>query len=451
MAIFSRRSLQQMIDSNTQVLAEDQIKKHVDALNRAKEQSLDFEWEVVIIYGLSKLGNIQYEPDLEKRRRLDIIFNSNRPVEIAFAGDVMTVSDRGLHAENPRDFFIAELSRRIQRRGLPPECFSPLINRKYDGPYGNRKVRLLLPAKSKLREFFGRRFQDFLNEVARFPEREHSFEEKTEQVDIQIRYIPGQQFFFGSSPAYTNITSLKRNPLSHALKDKVQKFKESGYHGYKIVFVCDGRSDSLRMLVSQGDGRQGAMSVIDKFFREHFSIDLLVVIGIDRRDEFPFLYGMGKPVLRLQSFENPRHQRPETQLINELLCQLTELIPPPCSDIINAIHHLQSQEKWVSISLKGGFEMTLEEVRLSVRAIQELLAGHLTQEEFFKLHGMIDMQGTRGIRNPFERALAEGRLIESTAVETNSDKDDDWLIFRFGEPNPAISRFRVPRKSEDER
>jgi hypothetical protein len=90
-------------------------------------------------------------------------------------------------------------------------------------------------------------------------------------------------------------------------------------------------------------------------------------------------------------------------------------------------------------------------VRLSVRAIQELLAGHLTQEEFFKLHGMIDMQGTRGIRNPFERALAEGRLIESTAVETNSDKDDDWLIFRFGEPNPAISRFRVPRKSEDER
>jgi hypothetical protein len=58
------------------VLAEDQIKKHVDALNRAKEQSLDFEWEVAIISGLSKLGNIQYEPDLGKRRRSDIIFNS---------------------------------------------------------------------------------------------------------------------------------------------------------------------------------------------------------------------------------------------------------------------------------------------------------------------------------------------------------------------------------------
>jgi len=160
---------------------------------------------------------------------------------------------------------------------------------------------------------------------------------------------------------------------------------------------------------------------------------------------------MGKPVLRLESFEDPRHKRPETQLMNELLCQLTDLIPPPCSDVINAILHLQSQEKQVGTSLKRGLEMTLEEVRLSVRGIQELLAGRLTQEEFFKLHGMIDMQGTRGIRNPFERAPAEGRLIESTAVETNSDEDDDWLIFRFGEPNPAISRFRVPRKSEDDR
>src|SRR6266850_3132412 len=454
MAIFSRRSLQQMIDSNIQVLTEDQIKKHVDALNRADEQSLDFEWEVAIIYGLSKLGNVQHEPDLgipDKRRRLDIIFNSNKPVEIAFAGDVMTVSDRGLHQENPRDFFIAELRRRIQKRGLTPEYFSPLINRKYEGSYGDRKVRLLLPAKSKLEEFFGRRFQVFLNEVARFPEQEHSFEEKTEQVDVQIRYIPGQEIFFGSSFSYTNITSLTRNTLSNALKKKVQKFKKSGYHGYKIVFVCNGGSDSLRLLVSQGYGRQGAMSVIDKFFRAYSSIDLVVVMGIDR-DESPFFgIGMGKPVLRLQSFENPRHQHPETQLINELLCQLTDLIPPPCSDVVNAIHHLQSKARQVGISSKGGLKMTSAEVRLSVRVIQELLAGRLTQEEFFKLHGMIDMQGTRGIGNPFERALAEGRLIESTTVEANSDKDDDWLVFRFGESDPAIFRFRVPSKSADDR
>jgi len=454
MAIFSRRILQQMIDSNTRMLTEDQVKKHVDALNRANEQSLDFEWEVAIIYGLSKLGNIRHEPDFGipgKQRRLDIIFDSNRPVEVAFAGDVMTVSDRGLHKENPQNFFTAELTRRIQKSGLPTQFFSYRINGNYDGSYGDRKVRLLVPAKNKLREFFGKRFQDFLSEVARFPEREHSFDEKTEQVDVQIRYIPGQQFFSGSYLSYTNVTSLTRNSLSNALKKKVQKFKESSYHGYKIVFVCDGGSNSLQMVVSQDYGRQGAMSVIDKFFRDHSSINLVVIMGIDRQDESPFLRGMGRPILRLRSFENPHHKRPETQVINELLYQLTDLIPPPDNDVVNTIHHLQSKEKRVGISSKGGWKMTSKEVKFSSRAIQELLAGRLTQEEFFKLHGMIDLQGARAIGNPFEKALAEGRLIESTAVEKNSDKDDDWLVFRFGEPDPAIFRFRAPRKSEDHR
>jgi hypothetical protein len=68
MAIFSRRSLQQMIDSNTQLLTKDQVEKHVSALNRANEQSLDFEWEVAILYGLSKLGTSITSLILETRR-----------------------------------------------------------------------------------------------------------------------------------------------------------------------------------------------------------------------------------------------------------------------------------------------------------------------------------------------------------------------------------------------
>src|SRR6266850_5714706 len=143
MAILSRRSLQQMIDSNAQVLTEDQVKKHVDMLNRANEQFLDSEWEVAIIYGLSKLGNIRHEPDLGvhgKPRRLDIIFESHKPADIAFAGDVMAVSDRGLHKENPQDLFTAELTRRIQKSKLPLQHFSYRINGHYDGPYGDQKV-----------------------------------------------------------------------------------------------------------------------------------------------------------------------------------------------------------------------------------------------------------------------------------------------------------------------
>jgi len=195
MAIFSRRSLQQMIDSNTQILTKDQVEKHVKALNQANEQPLDFEWGVAILYDLSKLGTLRYEPDLGNRRRLDIIFDSDRLVEVSFAGDIMTVSDRGLHKEIPQDLFYAELIRRLEKSKLPIGCFSYRINGYYDGSYGDRKVRLLLPTNNKLSEFFWKQLQDFLNEVIRFPEVEYIFEEKTEQIDVQIKYIPTQQFF----------------------------------------------------------------------------------------------------------------------------------------------------------------------------------------------------------------------------------------------------------------
>jgi hypothetical protein len=74
--------------------------------------------------------------------------------------------------------------------------------------------------------------------VTRFPESEHVFEEKTEQIDVQIKYIPTQEFSWRSYRPYTHVTSLTRNLLSHVLKQKVQQFKESGYHGYKIIGSC---------------------------------------------------------------------------------------------------------------------------------------------------------------------------------------------------------------------
>jgi hypothetical protein len=131
MAIFSRRSLQEMIYSNAQVLTEDQLKKHIDALNRANEQSVDFEWVVAIIYGLSKLGNIRHEPNLElseKSRPLDILFDSSRLMAVEFAGDIVTVSDRGFHEENPQDAFTAQLTRSIHKRDISLQYFSYRIN-----------------------------------------------------------------------------------------------------------------------------------------------------------------------------------------------------------------------------------------------------------------------------------------------------------------------------------
>ncbi len=45
----------------------------------------------------------------------------------------------------------------------------------------------------------------------------------------------------------------------------------------------------------------------------------------------------------------------------------------------------------------------------------------------------------------FQRQLTEGRMVESLEVEKSADRDDDWLVFRFGKPEAAISPFRSAR------
>jgi hypothetical protein len=66
MAIFSRRTLQRLINENASFLTTKQLKKHVDSLNNADEHSLGAEWEVVLLNCFSKAGTVTHEPKLGK-------------------------------------------------------------------------------------------------------------------------------------------------------------------------------------------------------------------------------------------------------------------------------------------------------------------------------------------------------------------------------------------------
>ena len=69
-----------------------------------------------------------------------------------------------------------------------------------------------------------------------------------------------------------------------------------------------------------------------------------------------------------------------------------------------------------------------------MRTAIDLLAGRLPNERLPEEHLRF-----------FERMENEGRFIVHTEIEKGEDeKDDDWLIIRFGEPDAAISPFEVP-------
>ena len=90
--------------------------------------------------------------------------------------------------------------------------------------------------------------------------------------------------------------------------------------------------------------------------------------------------------------------------------------------------------------------MTNNTFKISSRVLHELLAGRISSDRFMELHGWDASQAGNGFRaNLFRRALESGRMIKTIRVEPGGDKDDDWLEFEFGAPDPAVSPFLAAR------
>jgi hypothetical protein len=120
---------------------------------------------------------------------------------------------------------------------------------------------------------------------------------------------------------------------------------------------------------------------------------------------------------------------------------LHRFLPHPARTAVNAKNHLE----WLlragvpnhRNSFEGGHMSTDRTFKVSLRTIQELLGGRKDVKSFEDMHGLR--------RNPFLRNLDEGRLITKIEVEKGTPaEDDDWLIFTFGEPDPAVGPYRLP-------
>ena len=95
--------------------------------------------------------------------------------------------------------------------------------------------------------------------------------------------------------------------------------------------------------------------------------------------------------------------------------------------------------------MEGGYETSGDQIRVSARAVLELLAGAMTYERFADVHGW-----TEGRFDMFRSRLASGQLFRSARIERlGPGQDDDWLELEFGPPDPAISTFRLPRRWDD--
>src|SRR4051794_25464224 len=108
--IWAKRDLQRIIDDEVEFLSRDQLLRIVNEINRAEEQSIDFEWELIVLAGLGHLGNVIHEPKLPGGANVDFQFTATGA---AVVGDIATVSNKGYEHDNPVEPFRKEFFRRV--------------------------------------------------------------------------------------------------------------------------------------------------------------------------------------------------------------------------------------------------------------------------------------------------------------------------------------------------
>ena len=339
MAIFTRRSLQRMLNENAAFLSREQLRAHVDSLNAQgvdPERYLSYEWEVAVLNAFSQIGRVQHEPDLSGQRFPDLHFSemnvpallarvrsisaeANQMVDeaiakeaaesrgeeddgdekFAFVADIATVSDTGLHERNPIEALVEEFGRIIEKKKLRFRSFSYTVGRNSSQEFILRKrSKLKLPPRGRFGPaiFNTPEFKDFLNAVQREPEVSRQVVFNNEETDLTLGYDPRQRGFHGGGPVYRSVSTddpdprednpfdrnLKHNGVWRALKSKADQLKGSGFAGRKGIIICDGGSQLLR---DRGKMMtRTAPEVIAKFLRESNTVDFVVSIAVDYVD-----------------------------------------------------------------------------------------------------------------------------------------------------------------------
>lgn len=445
MAIFSRRTIQRMINENAESLTKEQLDQHVSRLNKGDFQSIDTEWEVAVLNIFSKIGKVEHEPNLGGSPKLDLLFVPHRNTEAHLIADVTTVNDEGFEIKNPLKAFDVDLKRRINKAGLRGNSFGYSVGAHLPPRYVNKPILMLPPRGEFDQEIFNSTFKAFVNRVKQSPDKRHNHHISTDKTCIHITYNPNQKWFRGASHIYNRAISKTQNPVYNALKLKAQKqFKRIRHSGPKGIILCDGGSDMVRTrLRNRFHIDYNAPNAIEEFLRQNQSIDFVLMLSSIWANDSRYQRYSRRPLLKIQVkiFPNTNFSKLQAGIRDSLL-DLEKHFPKPINNATGAretIRHGFDLKKFGPLA--GGFKMNKNQIKISANYVLGLLSGVVTQEELSKSPKLKHWDETRYF---FKHFLNQKMRIVEIQVEDTED-DDSNLIFKFDGPDPAISPFINPK------
>jgi hypothetical protein len=269
-------------------------------------------------------------------------------------------------------------------------------------------------------------FSKFLDRVTSSGQKNSFRPRNSSTTLLSVTYDPAQPFFSRSHLDYTVAFTENKNPIYNRLAAKASQIKKTGFQGLTGVILCDADCGLLRHAERQGLSLGGSQ-IISRFLQNESRVGFVMTLRVTS-DHSGLL---GPKHLKIVS---QMYARKSNSLTDFLQHDLAEALPRPETTPINA--YSTSDEGG---SFAGGMTVTAHKIKMSARAVLEVLAGRVKQDDFARVND--------GAVQHFARMLEQGRLLVDAKVERVSEKDDDWIEFEFSEPDPAISRFaRVAQK-----
>jgi hypothetical protein len=437
MAMFPRRALQRLLDQLKDILPLEARIKLAHELDRPNASALGYEWELALLFALSRVGQVTYEATQSGTRRPDLAFVATEG-PIRFVADVATISDAGLEAENPMMRFSQSVHRLKRKYHLSGGISYDVKGEMRGASHRDRKMRLKLPKASDLDRFLAEHVGPEFQRISEEKRPKATIAVNVPGVEFTLTYAEGQQYGGGHYPSYTAAQSPRRNPVYTALKSKIDQLKKSKATDPLGIFLCDG---GCSLLAKAGPQPQQVSldHVIGEFFRQNSSIAFVVILV------FPQMYveaftGLVKEVkITGRVYSNPRAANPVPgKTLIELLNRGLAALPQPVARPHDALHWIARSDahegQTIETFTQGGTMF-----KMSARKLQEILSGKITVQEYFAGY---DTPGKK-MENPFRRALERGLTMDAINLAKNPDIDDDLIEIRFGPPDPAISRFKV--------
>lgn len=432
MYVFSRRAIQECLDGLQPSLTVDQCRALAHRLNRKGSQRYATVWETVLLSALDRIGDVQFELPLDDGRSPDVLFKypmGPRCIRL----DITCVSDAGAEERNPIARFVEEIELAAVRAGVRPNGLYVHVEHIVDA---KGRPQLLLPTAAQRQGVISSFVKPFLEEIRRSHRAIGSIEIKEPGIAVQINYDQSQPFLSFNHVYFKRARSLQVNSLWNALKAKARQMRSVNASEMKGFLVCDAGCDLL--FHSSSWDRVGVNEIVLEFLRQNRSLSFIAVLSSVRQTSG------GDASYRIEARVWTARDciRSDVRLVRNFVSELVDQLPRPITDAANGAQ--RSQLGGYGYGNLGGWKMSsgAKWVQVPSRALLSLLAGDLSPAEFSATFR------DGGLRDPFKRAVLEGRMITGLRIMPAENEQDDWITFEFGTPDALVSPFVVKQAGD---